>query len=37
MQVLGTADLMSLEQYARERPAFRARVLEHKRARQLAV
>jgi len=28
---------MSLEQYARERPAFRARVLAHKRARQLAV
>jgi len=28
---------MSLEQYARERAAFRARVLEHKRARQLAV
>ena len=31
------ADLMSLEQYARERPAFRARVLAHKRDRQLAV
>jgi len=30
-------DLMTLEQYARERPAFRARVLEHKGARQLAV
>jgi hypothetical protein len=30
-------DLMPLEQYARERAAFRARVLEHKRARQLAV
>jgi hypothetical protein len=28
---------MSLEQYARERPAFRTRVLEHKRARQLGV
>jgi len=28
---------MSLEQYARERPAFRARVLEHKAERQLAV
>src|SRR5579862_38593 len=28
---------MSLEQYARERPVFRARVLEHKRARQVAV
>ena len=30
-------DLMSLEHYARERSAFRARVLEHKRDRQLAV
>jgi hypothetical protein len=30
-------DLFSLERYARERPAFRARVLEHKRDRQLAV
>jgi hypothetical protein len=28
---------MSLEQYARERPVFRARVLEHKHARQVAV
>lgn len=28
---------MPLEQYARERAAFRGRVLEHKRARQLAV
>ena len=34
---LTAADLMSLEQYARERAAFRARVLEHKRVRQLAV
>ncbi|HEV2285814.1 MAG TPA: DUF3501 family protein [Steroidobacteraceae bacterium] len=34
---LSPADLMGLEQYARERAAFRARVLEHKRARQLAV
>jgi hypothetical protein len=34
---LAAADLMSLEQYARERTAFRARVLEHKRARQLHV
>ena len=34
---LSTADLMSLEQYARERPTFRARVLAHKRDRQLAV
>jgi hypothetical protein len=34
---LSAADLLSLEQYARERPAFRGRVLEHKRARQLKV
>jgi hypothetical protein len=34
---LAPADLMSLEQYARERPVFRARVLAHKRERQLAV
>jgi hypothetical protein len=34
---LSPADLMSLEQYARERPAFRGRVLEHKRARRLAI
>jgi hypothetical protein len=34
---LAATDLMSLEQYARERAAFRARVLEHKRARQVAV
>ncbi len=37
MEKLVPADLMSLEQYARERPVFRARVLEHKRERQLAV
>ena len=37
MNKLAAADLMSLEQYARERPAFRARVLRHKGARQLAV
>jgi hypothetical protein len=37
MQKLTRADLMSLEDYARERPQFRARVLEHKRSRQLAV
>jgi len=30
-------DLMSLEQYARDRSAFRARVLRHKGARRLAV
>jgi len=34
---LSATDLMSLEQYARERPAFRARVLQHKAQRQLAV
>jgi hypothetical protein len=37
MEKLSTSDLLSLEQYARERAAMRARVLEHKRARQLAV
>jgi hypothetical protein len=37
MDKLSAAELMSLEQYARERPAFRARVLQHKGARQLAV
>lgn len=37
MDKLTPTDLMSLEQYARERPAFRARVLEHKRHRKLAV
>jgi Protein of unknown function (DUF3501) len=34
---LSATDLMPLEQYARERPAFRARVLQHKAQRQLAV
>jgi hypothetical protein len=37
MSTLEVKDLWSLETYARERPAFRARVLEHKRDRQLAV
>ncbi len=37
MNKLAPRDLMSLEQYARERPAFRARVLAHKGERQLAV
>ena len=37
MQKLTVADLLGLEHYARERTAFRARVLEHKRHRQLAV
>ncbi|HYL00137.1 MAG TPA: DUF3501 family protein [Steroidobacteraceae bacterium] len=34
---LAATDLMTLERYARERAAFRLRVLEHKRARQLQV
>jgi len=37
MLKLAPQDLMPLEQYARERPAFRARVLAHKGMRQLAV
>jgi hypothetical protein len=37
MDKLVVEDLMGLERYARERPAFRARVLEHKRDRKLAV
>jgi hypothetical protein len=37
MKKLAVSDLFSLEKYARERPAFRTRVLEHKRDRQLAV
>jgi len=37
MQKLAVEDLLTLERYARERPAFRNRVLEHKRDRQLAV
>ena len=36
-QKLTRADLMSLEQYAASRKAFRARVLEHKRSRILSV
>jgi hypothetical protein len=34
---LAPSDLMSLEQYARERTAFRTRVLRHKGVRQLAI
>ncbi|HXQ31261.1 MAG TPA: DUF3501 family protein [Steroidobacteraceae bacterium] len=34
---LAPADLMSLEQYARARSEFRARVLDHKRPRTVAV
>ena len=37
MNKLAPSDLMSLEQYARERAAFRARVLRHKGARRLAI
>jgi hypothetical protein len=37
MKKLTTSDLMSLEQYARERAAFRSRIIEHKRRRQLQV
>ncbi|HEY7963383.1 MAG TPA: DUF3501 family protein [Steroidobacteraceae bacterium] len=37
MNKLQADDLMSLEQYARDRTAFRARVLRHKGARRLAV
>jgi hypothetical protein len=34
---LTVEDLMTLERYARERNAFRARVMQHKASRQLAV
>ena len=34
---LTTADLMKLEEYAEQRPAFRAKVLEHKRKRKLHI
>ncbi len=37
MTVLSRADLWSLEEYAEQRPAFRARVLEHKKSRQLPL
>jgi uncharacterized protein DUF3501 len=37
MNKLSVSDLFSLERYARERAAFRTRVLEHKRNRQLGV
>jgi hypothetical protein len=37
MNKLTVDELFSLERYARERPAFRTRVLAHKRDRQLAV
>lgn len=35
MQKLSATELMKLEDYARERPAFRARVIAHKKARTL--
>ena len=37
MQPLNVSDLMSLEQYARERPALRARLIEHRRRRALPL
>jgi hypothetical protein len=37
MNKLAASDLLSLEQYARQRPVMRAKVMEHKRVRQLAV
>jgi hypothetical protein len=37
MDKLASSDLMSLEQYARQRPQFRARVLDHKKSRSVAV
>jgi hypothetical protein len=37
MQPLSAADLMSLEQYARERPALRARLIEHRKRRSLQI
>ena len=37
MQKLRESDLLSLERYSRERPEFRARVMAHKKNRQLSV
>jgi hypothetical protein len=37
MKKLTVDDLLTLERYARERHAFRARVMQHKTSRQLAV
>lgn len=37
MQKLHESDLLSLEQYSRERHEFRARVMAHKKNRQIAV
>jgi len=37
MTSLSRADLWSLEEYAERRPTFRARVMEHKKTRQVAL
>jgi hypothetical protein len=37
MQKLVETDLLSLERYSRERPGFRARVIAHKKNRQVSV
>jgi hypothetical protein len=37
MSKLNRSDLMSLEEYAERRPAFRAEVMEHKKTRQIAL
>src|SRR5262245_42436232 len=37
MKKLVESDLLSLERYSRERPEFRARVMAHKKNRQIAV
>lgn len=37
MSTLSRNDLWSLEQYAEERPAFRTKVMAHKKSRQLAL
>ena len=37
MTSLSRADLWSLEKYAEQRPGFRARVMEHKKSRQVAL
>ena len=37
MSKLTHADLFSLEQYSRERPAFRAKIIEHKKTRRLPL
>lgn len=37
MRKLSASDLLSLEQYARERPTLRVRMIEHRRLRQLRI